>query len=49
MNQTLQRKKSFEANDVIHDQFVILGKLDNKEHSSKIFKGTHPYPQSQPF
>lgn len=39
MNNTLQRKRSFKADDVIHDQFIILGKLDNKKHSSKLFKG----------
>jgi len=35
----LQRKKSFQANDLIHDQFIVLGKLDNKKHSSIILKG----------
>ena len=40
MNMTLQRRKSFKPNDVIHDQFIILGKLDNQKHSSKLFKGT---------
>jgi len=40
MNLTLQRKKSFQANDLIHDQFVVLGKIDNKKHSSTILKGT---------
>jgi len=39
MNMTLQRRKSFKPNDVIHDQFIILGKLDNQKHSSKLFKG----------
>jgi len=36
----LQRKKSFKANDLIHDQFIVLGKLDNKKHSSIILKGS---------
>jgi len=39
MNGTLQRKHTYGANDLIHDRFLILGKLDNKEHSSKIFRG----------
>jgi len=39
MNMTLQRRKSFKPNDIIHDQFIILGKLDNQKHSSKLFKG----------
>lgn len=42
MNPTLQRRKSIKANDVIHDQFIILGKLDNQKHSSKLYKGTYP-------
>ena len=43
MNLRLHRKKSFQANDLIHDQFVVLGKLDNKKHSSTILKGTFSY------
>lgn len=39
MNPTFQRKKSIQANDLIHDQFLVLGKLDNKKHSSIILKG----------
>jgi len=39
MNMTLQRRRSIKANDIIHDQFFILGKLDNQKHSSKLLKG----------
>ena len=39
MNPVGQRRKSIQAKDIIHDQFLVLGKLDNEKHSSKILKG----------
>lgn len=37
----MQRKSHIGEGLVFNNQYVVLEKFDNKQHSSKIFKGTN--------